>query len=191
MTDHITAAELRARADRMTSKRVGKSEAYRRAAAALDALDARIAELEEEVELARTGWAKPQWTADAELGALVREVGAHPEAKGRCHVVLSADQIGVPDSAFALNASAMRLLRSHLDSLAASREAEQGVEGPSGWRWRVTRHGPYVSLHRNGNPRPHYRYVVGMPSLWRDEVPPCDHPTVAALIAKHNNGGTE
>jgi hypothetical protein len=83
MTDHITAAELRARADRMTSKRVGKSEAYRRAAAALDALDARIAELEEEVELARTGWAKPQWTADAELGALVREVGAHPEAKGR------------------------------------------------------------------------------------------------------------
>jgi hypothetical protein len=71
-----------------------------------------------------------------------------------------------------------------LDSLAASREAEQGVEGKSGWRYRVEGEGV---LARQGRTR----WILATPpgADWRNCIPPIDHPTVAALIERH--GGND
>jgi len=184
MTDHITAAELRELSGDYEARcRIGDatlSEQFDRAAAALDAKDARIAELEE-VLTAVSGFNVFQHQADAELGALVRRWRDHPER--------SVGSMEVAD----LTLGQLALFVNCLDSLAASREAEQGVEGPSGWRWRVVRtmHGDLLlekaweAGEWEGHCFAHYR---GGCRDWREEVPPCDHAHVAALIERHGGG---
>jgi len=183
MTDHITAAELRELGQywlRMDWPKMG--EKCDRAAAALDALTeevatltsireaqasainlyrARIAELEEDCR----GWSVLLSTtvADAELGALVRRWREHPERRVAEAFVDT------------LNTEWLTGEVDYLDRYAASREAEQGVEGPSGFRYRVRDDG-----------------VLEVKSLsviakWfrADSVTVEDIPTVAALIERH------
>jgi len=178
MTGHITAAELRVLADHAWTM-ADERQALRRAAAALDAKDARIAELEgfrAESERQLQGWIARHTAAmdDAELGALVRRWRDHPERKGGS---LSGYDITIPFLTARLRSA---------DAIAASREAEQGVEGPSGWRYTVGRDGHQVIVTQW---RGDVMYVVADESrVYPADIPPSDIPTVAALIERHGGG---
>jgi len=133
MTDHITAAELRGEAESARMwQQYATQTAFHRAAAALDAKDARIAELEGEVAALRSerdGFCYDERiTADAELGALVRRWRDHPERPGQGSICLCAGVLAVKE---------LQGIVAAFDAIAASREAERGVEGPSGRRYRL------------------------------------------------------
>jgi len=177
MTDHITAAELRRLAGEWRGPGFDfAADTLARAAAALDALNARIAELEGMYEqayrnnaLLRSKLLEIPSFADAELGALVRRWRDHPERKFRG---LLAGGMTVEELTKDI---------AELDTLAASREAEQGVEGPSGTRYRWM----------NGDPetRDHYGKWWGLRGTMTT-LPYADIPTVAALIERHGGGAT-
>jgi hypothetical protein len=164
MTDHITAAELRGKAEswRIIGLRPA-GDVIDRAAAALDALNARIAELER-VAAATSDFNAPQHQADAELGALVRRWRDYP---GKPHRLI--DEV-------ALQPETLRNILAHLDWLAASCVAEQGVEGPSGDRFRW-KDGRVEVKSRRGDV-----WVEGRVCFISDI------PTVAALIKRHGGG---
>jgi hypothetical protein len=160
MTGHITAAELRGEAESARMwQQYATQTAFHRAAAALDAKDARIAELEEQVASHRSWRLSAEYVADAELGALVRRCRDHAE-NGNSGI----DWTGV-------NVEDLQEWLAILDSLAASREAERGVEGPSGRRYQV----------RDGWVE-RWRVDTGG---WVSIALAADIPTVAALIERH------
>jgi len=182
MTDHITAAELRVVAGnwRVQGNHY-EADRLDRAAAALDAKDARIAELMKAIgayQLPRDAYAEErerQHAADAELGALVRKIREHPErSTGGLYVSWSGTCMIYSAHADVL-ARLLRDLDLRADAKAASREAERGVEGPSGRRYQV----------RDGWVE-RWRVDTGG---WVGIALAADIPTVAALIERH--GGND